>query len=413
MGVPEDDCNLLITSTDQDIRVLCGDYHCLVTQTAPLEDKSHLEAVQETVSTKTAFPDAPQRVQEATAQIQISVQKGVLPQEAIPPDLMEAAAELTAFCDTEEAQAAMALVRAITRFVLERRPATAVFWQTSRFLMKPELFLDLDSDETAGLIYLHAHFYGERDPATGQQLVGVTGSGSQALIGYAVTIRPCALPPDYLFSKIVDFVAFTLESGQIIRDTDVFGQDEAEKIQVLHHLPRRGGAPEIELKVVHNPEYGIVREEVPTIYKHYDADYRVTKETVAGIDEQALDPNDPVDAAILEQLKARTGSVRKRETTEEENEQAFRDLDPPLAPSVTAEEPEPEQEQEPETAPAEEQAAPAFSRRAVPPTPPPAKRVSMEELRSLAQKAQASAESAEASRPKRGLLGKLFGRKSG
>jgi len=404
MGVPADDCKLLNTSTGEDIRVLCGEYHCLVTQSAPLEDKSHLKTVQDLISVKASFPEAPQIVQAATAYTQISVQKGVIPHEAIPPDLMDAASDLTAFCNSEEAQTALALARAMTRFVVDKRQADAVFWGTSLFLMKPELFLDLDQEETAGLIYLHAHYYGEQDAETGHRLVGVIGAGAQALIGYAVTIRPCALPPDYLVNKIYDFVAFTLEIGRIIQDRDVFGLDENEKIQVLHHLPQNGGAPEIELKVVHNPELGIVRKDVPTIYKHYDDEGNETGETMDGVDPSDLNPNDPVDAAILEQLRKLnktetvTVTVSVAGVTEEDNEQAFRQLDPPVTPPETEPEPEP----------------PEFSRRTTPPPlPPPANRLSMEELRKFAQQAQTSPEDTASQPRKRGLLDKLFGRKSG
>lgn len=396
MGVPANDCNLLKTSTDKDIRVLCGNYHCLVTQTVPLESGKHLEAALEAFSVKTSFPEAADVVRRSSACTQISVQKGLIPHDAVPQGLMDVAAKMTAFCDTEEARVAMALARAMTRFVVEKRKPDAVFWGPSLFLMKPEMFLELDQDETADLIYLHPHLHGEVDPDTGKQLVGVIGAGAPALIGYALEFRPCALPPDYLVRKMYEFLAFVQTSGRPIRDGEVFGKDETEKIQVLHHLPRNGGAPEIELKVVHNPDLGIVREEVPTIYRHYDADCRQVDQTVTGGEEADLDPNDPVDAAILEQLRAlhnkTSGNTHAPGTAQPEPIQA----DAPVA--------RPPEEDVP--------VMPEFSRRQDPPAPPPARRVSMDELRDFAQKAQTSGNDIEAQPPKRGLLGNLFGRKS-
>lgn len=398
-GLPAEDCRLLDTSTETDIRVLCGKYHCLVTQSVALEDKQHLETALEAHSVRSSFPEAADLIQSATDYTQISVQKGVHPNGTVSRELTDADdAGLTAFCDTEEAGVAMAFARAITRYVVSKRRASVVFWGTSLFLMKPETFLELDRDETADLIYLHPHLYGETVPETGQQLFGVFGAGAHALIGHALEIRPCAVPPNYLVQKLYEFLLLIRRSGRIPRDGEVFGKDENEKIQVLHHMASDGGPPEIELKILHNPALGIVREEGPTDFRHDEADFSRIDQGIGASEDRELNPNDPIDAAILEQLRSSNKKAPESipaVNEEDESDQAFSDLDPQTAPMPEVSEPE----------------QPEFSRRSSPPPLQPSKRVSMEELRSFAQQAQASEEDTEERSPKRGLLGKLFGKK--
>ncbi|MCK7611925.1 DUF4261 domain-containing protein [Roseibium sediminicola] len=392
-GLPAEDCRLLDTSTETDIRVLCGNYHCLVTQSVALEDKQHLQTALEAHSVRSSFPDAADLIQSATAYTQISVQKGVLPNGTAP-------SVPTAFCDTEEAGVAMAFARAITRYVVSKRRASVVFWGSSLFLMKPETFLELDRDETADLIYLHPHLYGETVPETGQQLFGVFGAGAHALIGHALEFRPCAVPPNYLVQKLYEFLLLIRRSGRVLRDGEVFGKDENEKIQVLHHMASDGGPPEIELKILHNPALGIVREEGPTDLLHDEMDFSRIGQGISDDEDRELNPHDPIDAAILEQLRSRNKKAPEpgpEISEEDESDQAFSDLDPQTASMPEVSEPE----------------QPEFSRRSSPPPIQPSKRVSMEELRSFAQQAQASEEDTEQRSPKRGLLGKLFGKKSG
>lgn len=405
LGLPANDCKLLNTSTDLDIRVLCGDFHCLVTQSDPLEHKDHLETALEAYTVKKSFPGAAEVVASASAYTQITVCKGLIPHDAMPEELRDVVgSDKTAFCTSEEAQVAMALTREVTRFIVEQGTADAVFWGTSLFLMKPELFVKLATGDGKDLLYLHAHPYGETDPDTGKQLVGVIGAGAPAMIGYTLEFRPCGLPPDYLTRKLYEFVAFTQATGQIIRDGDVFGEDEDEKIQVLHHLAKNGGAPEIELKVVHNPKYGTVQEAAPTIYKHYDGHGKKIAEDIDGASESDLDPNDPVDAAILEQLRAlKPGSDAPTEQSSDISVSATS----PVANGPASGQAETEAPVEP--APD----IPEFSRRTTPPPPPAAKRVSMEELRSIAQRAQVQ-QAEEAEKPaKPGFLSRLLGKRSG
>jgi len=393
-GVAVDDCKLLNTSTELDLRVLCRNFHVLVTQTVAFERSRHLGLALDTFTVKNTFPEAPEIVSSAAAYTQISVQKGVLPHESMPPEMLRLiGSEMTAFCTWEETAAAMGIARKLTASVVENSGPDAVFWGPSMFLLKPETFLSLAQSTNPNPLYLHPFVYGETDPATGNQLIGLTGIGAPWLIGHNLEIKPCALPMNYLVETIYAFINFTLKSGSLLPDGDVFGRDENEKIQMLIH-PTEGDTPDtIELKVVYNPEFGILREAVPTIQKRYDNDCNLESERLADVDAGKLDPEDPVDAAILEQLSAQEQGTQPRflpteikkeitETPAEDSRQV------PIA--------VPQQDVRKETA------KPGAAQQ----------RLSMEDLRTFARQAQVTTGTASAKPMKKGgLFGRLFGRK--
>jgi hypothetical protein len=78
-GLPAEECKLLKTSTEKDIRVLCGNYHILVTQTVPFEASAQLETALNSFSVKSSFPEAAENIEATTAYTQISVSQGTNP----------------------------------------------------------------------------------------------------------------------------------------------------------------------------------------------------------------------------------------------------------------------------------------------------------------------------------------------
>jgi len=407
-GVAERDCKLLDNSTATDKRFLCGNFHVLVTQSIPFEASDRLKAALNTFSVRSTFPDAADIVSATHHCISISIRKSLIPADMLPAAAHEfVLSEDTAFSDASETWSALEMARIISCIVFDKTRPAAVFWGPSLFLLKPDTFAECSRAGNQNYLYMQPSLHGHNDPETGEQLVGVTGLGSPWLIGYSLEIKPCALPPDYLVQTMFAFLAFTQKTEKLIAG-DVFGRDENEKVKVLVHEAAEGQPASIELKVVHKPEFGIVQDQVPTIRKHYDDDCKVIDETVIGGEETDLDPDDPVDAAILEHLAA----LRKKsagigsEVSEAQRDRDFTELDPPAPALVKPSAPETAAEKETQSEPP----PPEFSKRATRPATPPAKRVSMEELRGLAQKAQADAEASVQSQPKRGFLGKLFGK---
>ncbi|OJJ09393.1 hypothetical protein BKI51_23445 [Alphaproteobacteria bacterium AO1-B] len=310
-GLPAEECKLLKTSTEKDIRVLCGNYHILVTQTVPFEASAQLETALNSFSVKSSFPEAADIIEATTAYTQISVYKGLIPVDAFPEGALQEIGESVAnFTDSSESQMAMAIVKSVTASIANASSPTAIFWMPSLFLMTPDTFKLVADEDTPLLLYVHPHLYGETSPLTGEQLIGVIGSGAPSIIGYSVEFTPSKLPTGYLIERLYSFIGFTLKRGKVFPSGDVFGSDENEKIQVFHHPLQDGGAPRIELKVVHNPALGVERDPVPTAYKEYDTEGALTGERIDGAEEVVLDPDDPIDAAILQQLnRQKTGET--------------------------------------------------------------------------------------------------------
>ncbi|WP_428526509.1 hypothetical protein [Roseibium sp.] len=405
-GLPAEECRLLQTSTEHDIRVLCGNYHILVTQTVPFEANALLKTALNSSSVQSNFPEAADIVAATTDYTQVSVQKGIIPIEAFPEGAMqEIGKEVATFGNSRESETAMAIVKAITASVEAASSPSAVFWAPSFFLMTPDTFKLISDEDTPLLLYVHPHLYSEKSPLTGEKLVGVIGSGATAVIGYAVEFKPCNLPTGYLIERLYSFIGFTLKRGKIFQSGDVFGTDENEKIQVLHHPPQDGGAPRIELKVVHNPSLGIEREPVPTIYKEYNNEGELTGERVDGGEEVVLDPDDPIDAAILEQLNRKKASDTAQAAALNRTKPVRR---APLASSAEASQPDDAQHQgllhavskDKPTVELASDGSETVSR----------KRSSMDELRQIALAAQQEKD-AEQPEKGRGFLGRLLKRK--
>jgi hypothetical protein len=402
-GLPAEECKLLKTSTEKDIRVLCGNYHILVTQTVPFEASSQLETALNSFSVKSSFPEAAENIEATTAYTQISVHKGLIPIEAFPEGALQEIGESVAtFTDSSESQMAMAIVKSVTASVANASSPTAIFWMPSLFLMTPDTFKLVADEDTPLLLYVHPHLYGEKSPLTGEQLIGVIGSGAPSIIGYSVEFAPSKLPTGYLIERLYSFIGFTLKRGKAFPSGDVFGSDENEKIQVFHHPPQDGGAPRIELKVAHNPALGVERDPVPTIYKEYDTEGALTGERIDGAQEVVLDPDDPIDAAILQQLnRQKTGETSA--TTSENHAKPIRRR--PVASPPDATQPD-IQSRRPRMVSDETAGQPASETSEA----GPRKRSSMDELRQIAIAAQQSNASDHPSKSG-GFLGRFLKRK--
>ncbi|AMN53991.1 hypothetical protein ACP90_17945 [Labrenzia sp. CP4] len=421
VGVPRSACQLLNTSDDVNKRFLCGKFHVLVTQTGLFEHTPLIDAALETIYARTAFPEAADLLNEIAACTQISVRKSLIPTDSLPENLKTlSGVESLAFCEAAETLQAMEIARLITAIIVERSRPDAVFWAPSSFLLKPDAFSALARASNHDDLYLLPNPYGQQDPETGEQLIGMMGIGSQWLTGYRVEVLPCRLPPEYLAEILVAFSKFTNKSSRLIDDGDVFGREENEKIQVIYHEEDDDGLGTIELKVVHNPKFGILREDVPTKYVRYDEDLNETGSYSDGSEDTELDPHDPVDAAILERLQELKEEAPSQAPPDVRSEEAFEQemsaLDRPDQSAIPAY-PETASAVSPSTASQVHQtiataAGQLDDTRIAGKTSPSSKRMSVAELRDFVKQAQVSNETSEKAGKKPGFLAKLFKRKA-
>lgn|GEM_PF-1726248 len=433
VGTAEEDCELIEVTEELDVRARCADYQVQVTQSVPFAEDDYLKIALDTFSFETSLKSVPEIDDTITACIHVSVQKRAMGEEDAPGRSSNLAdAQIAAFSGSSETLSAMALAKdVVARIVQNTQPASA-FWGPSVFLVEPEKFLELASAKNPLSLYLHCHVYSHYSPDAGKRLFGVIASGAQWLIGRNVEFKPSPLPPQYLVEKVYDFVRFTLKNDGLLSESDVFGRDENERIRPIMHRSSGSGPDSVELKVIYNPEFGIT----------HDTSLRFDDLETTGLgsfddphledEDTDLNPNDPVDAAILERLAElnKDAPSPSSDHSAEVDAQAAPDVPAPdaLAPEATAPE-----------ATAPEATAPAVSEPTVPepatvapeatpapdmaPAPEPvqrprtvqpqAQKMSMAELRDFAKEAQVPLAAIEDRPKKRGLLGKFFKKKSG
>eukprot|EP00903_Cladosiphon_okamuranus_P001379 g1377.t1 len=387
-GMPVESCELLDSASERDAIVRCGEYDIAISQNEPLEQDASLDMALQSFSVQSQMPEAADLARASASCIKVTVQKAV---SAGSPPL--------AFSNSDEAFKAMVLAKLLTMLIVKQSNPDAVFWVPSAIIMSPASFDEFSGIERFLYLFAYAHLVGEIDPVTGTKLSGVNLIGSEWLTGYALEMRPCDMPADKMVDILYAFLKHAARDETLIQDGDVFARHDQEKIMVhIHQSP--GDRPDtIELKVIESKMPGVATIGGQASAGEAFASTSGTPSEPDHLEQTKLDPKDPVDAAILEQLRARDNQVQSHgaAVSEEENDQAFREIDKPVLQNTDRNEPAP----------------PEFSRRTDRPAPPPTKRVSMQELRSFALNAQATSEADEEPKPKRGLLGKLFGKKSG
>ncbi|MEO0976046.1 MAG: hypothetical protein AAFY24_02265 [Pseudomonadota bacterium] len=436
VGLTAGDCVQQETGSPHDISVLLPDLKVSVVQSIPFSEDDYLQVALDTFSLEN-FIKGDQRIDDAvSACTHVSVQPitdgnvATLNGAETP-----GAGNQAVFEDTGSALRAMSLAKAIVASLLGETDAVSVFWGPSTFLLEPETFKRLAAAREELLLYLHCHLFSEDDPETGQQLTGVVAAGAQWLVGRYVEIKPCPLPPEYLVEKVYDFVRAALKSDNLGPDGQTFGRNEDEEIRVKLE-PSEGYAPgRILLQVVQEDEAPIAMEHDAQITDERDAGPAAEPdaELVEAIDpapepepepepfrppsgadfrdfddeDRDLDPNDPVDAAILQRLS----ELNATDPAEEDPVPAD------VTPAPAEDEPSAAQDDipaEPEIAAAAEHAVPQIADAEQRPRRQKAqpKRMSMAELRTFAKEAQVAQKDRDAPSKKRGFIGKMFNGKA-
>lgn len=409
----------LETTTEHDLSVRIGDLLVSVTQSIPFSEDDYLQVALDTFSFENSLNGIPSVDEAVTACTHVSVQKDTPSTERTEASVSNLTdLDLATFSDSGEALRAMELAKSLALLLSEKSEPDAIFWGPSTFLLDPGKFKQLAASRNPLLLYLHCHVYTKEDSATDQKLVGVIASGAQWLIGRSVEFKPASLPAEYLVEKVYDFVAYSLKNEKTADNGDVFGKDDSEKVAILAHQSDGHGPDKIELKVVHNPEFGISREIAHETDHPQDFDRELTGAPRSNEEDPELNPNDPVDAAILERL-AEINAEEPEIAREPANE--TRVVSSPGV-SIPATSPEPEApvatvqdeetpEQEAVTEPT--QGLPVEEQRPVRKARPAAQRMSMAELRDFAKEAQVPQPDRDVSHKKRGFIGKIFSKKSG
>ncbi|WP_422382949.1 hypothetical protein [Roseibium album] len=395
LGLHPDGSQLISMSADHDIQMMCGNLKVLVTQSLPLEEKAHLKEAARFQIAQDAIRQGLELTDNCRAVTSISVRKGMLADVEFPEGMARLhGPEIQSFANAKETVTAMNLAKVISVNLLRKTPALAVFWAPNQHFLPPQTFSELAISDEPTMLYIRPHIYSPIQEVSEKRLIGVSAAGSEYILGFKVGFEPSRLPVQFMVQNLMVFASFCLQRGSVLPDGDVFGKSEKEKIRLDYQETSEGEPDKIVLAVQSSAELGIVGEERPTIYHAYNEDGERLSSTVTDVDVSDLDPDDPVDAAILERL-----AELKKATPPPENRKTASDTAPPKEPVET-----------PSASPVDEMQPITPPRHSTDPAP---RRASMEELRSLARQHQVSREETAERKGRKGLFGKIFGKKSG
>lgn len=441
VGLNAGDCVRQETDSKHDVSVQIADLKVSVVQSIPFAEDDYLQVALDTFSLEN-FIKGDQRIDDAvTACTHVSIQP-LSDSNVSALDGSEALAmgDQAVFEDTGSALRAMTFTKVIVTRLLEETDAVSVFWGPSTFLLEPETFKRLAAAREELLLYLHCHLFSEDDPKTGVTMTGVVAAGAQWLLGRYVEIKPCPLPPEYLVEKVYDFVRTALKSDSIGPDGLSFGRNKDEEIKVTLE-PSEGYAPgRILLQVVQEEDAPADDTRDAEVSEEHDREPAAETEAFASEpthtvlpaslspspepfrppsggdfrdfddEDRDLDPNDPVDAAILQRL----AELNVANPSEEDA--------PPgeVTPAPVEDEPAKVAEE----TPAESELAAATAQEAPVPVEsvdteqrprrakPQPKRMSMAELRNFAMESQVAQKDRDTPSKKRGFIGKMFNGKA-
>jgi len=387
------------SSTDTDIYALLGDLQIMVTQSLPLENKDHLVSASRDHTVQNVFPNAQDTIETAKAVTTISVRKGLFGPEDLPEGLQKVMGQdFNAFSDSRETAFAMSLVKVLAVQIALKTQCEGVFWASNGYLLPAQRFCEFAIQDEPTFLYIRPHLYSPVQSVSDQRTFGMVASGAEYLIGYRVEFEPGNIPPSYMLENLMYFVAFCYQRKEVLPDGDVFGKNQGEKVRIAFEAAADGEPKRIVLSVQESAELGIDGDERPTIYHEYDESGERQSSSVSHVNVSNLDPDDPVDAAILERLS----ELDNPDPAEEEETGALPDQ-PAAQPA-----------QEPDIAARAQPQSPGIEEdRPVPtkPSRPAPPRMSMEELRNFALKAQVSQAEADPKPASRGFLARFIKRK--
>ena len=130
----------------------------------------------------------------------------------------------------------------------------------------------------------------------------MVGNGAQYLIGRPVVFNQASVDVDWMILRVSNFIDMCHLRGNVIPDGDSMGADASEVITVKHVAATRDqplGSYELTAERV--AKFGI---DGPLVRPQRQVMYDPRKDPVTG-QSRELDPDDPIDRAIIARLKER------------------------------------------------------------------------------------------------------------
>ncbi len=291
-----------IPTSDEHVHVLAGNYHILVSQNrSPLAADGFVGCLSLPI-TNMMLPDASARVSRHRANTFVTVGKGALPGAQSNAFLNEIMGDKFSFTEWADAERAMKLCYAISRAIMKAGKVSCVHWCASDYLVSPEFFAEVEYGLSMTPLYVRPYLFSSVGHLRSGVPVGMVGNGAQYLIGRPVVFNQAKVDLDWMITRVANFVDMCHLRGSVIPDGDSLGADPNEVITVAHVAPTQDqplGCYELTAQRV--AQFGI---DGPQVRPQREVYYDPRKDPLTG-QSRALDPNDPIDRAIMARLKER------------------------------------------------------------------------------------------------------------
>ncbi|WP_150526380.1 hypothetical protein [Roseibium sediminis] len=199
---------------------------------------------------------------------------------------------------------AMAVTSGILEALRLLMLSSALMWKHNGVIMSPERFRMLNSPELVELLSVRPDFFEGPDTPDGRETLGLSVYGSEYLIGKRVVFEAAPVPMEYLVEQALAFLKTCLMRDDLLPDGDLFGADIKEQIRVRYSAARSShDVGSIRLTVETSTSNNIVPDLEPAPLLSFEDEEGVADRGWSETDEAALDPNDPIDAAILARLR--------------------------------------------------------------------------------------------------------------
>lgn len=292
-----------LPASENDSRIFeCGLYRVEITQRDEPDKPAKYLAAALSHITQQEFPNASEVIKNHTAVTSISIYRPALSGASFDHN---GQSDRTDLQSAEEVLLVMGLLRSISLSLVTQSNPLAIYWASNSYLLTREKFIELASVNSLCYLCLHPSYYSLGYIQDGPSEIGLIMMGAEHLIGHQVSVEPGPYDAEFVQAIATGFVRHCLSHGRLMENGETFGPSEEEVFQ-LHYEPRGEATPPgLTIVPIRSRKLGVLRE-LPQADEPEDDGTYVTEDGLR-MPIAELDPQDPIDAAVLTRIEeART-----------------------------------------------------------------------------------------------------------
>jgi len=281
---------------------LYGSNDLMITVEQLLEpmERGSFQDVLDSPYVKIVSPTAPSKVDRHKSGVVIEVSHGLMPDAGE----VNQGSDGTGFQGAGQSQAEFLLrlemLRNLTCAYGELREPSLIHWTQSKHLLDFQTFVTLGREPMPNLLNIHPQLYSDKTDAQGQW-VGFTTFGAAHFLGREITFKSAPVAWGNLYEYALLFLRFSSsKEGYVVPHGDCFSDEDGLSIAV-RHMPAAADDADAsyELTLLESAKFG----------------YECSSDLMPELDDNDhdpfpdLDPNDPIDRAILQRLADRGEAV--------------------------------------------------------------------------------------------------------